>query len=51
MYRLLAARAELRERRAQLRHPAYTAPQLLATRPNQLWSWDIVRHEAPLTVA
>ncbi len=47
MYRLLAARTELRERRAQLRHPAYTAPQLLATRPNQLWSWDITKLLGP----
>ncbi len=41
MYRLLAAADEVRERRDQLRHPHYTAPQLLATRPNELWSWDI----------
>jgi len=47
MYRLLAQRAELRERRNQLRHPNYTAPQLLATRPNQLWSWDITKLLGP----
>src|SRR5438309_2157875 len=41
MYRVLAAHAEVRERRAQLRHPLYAAPELLARRPNQLWSWDI----------
>ena len=35
MYRLLAANAEVRERRAQRRHPVYTAPELLATGPNQ----------------
>jgi len=46
MYRILAATAEVRERRAQLRHPAYAAPELLATAPNELWSWDIERHEA-----
>ena len=41
MYRVLAAHDEVRERRAQRRHPVYAAPELLATAPNQLWSWDI----------
>ena len=43
MYRVLDANAEVRERRDQLRHPAYAAPELLATRPNELWSWDITK--------
>jgi len=43
MYHLLAADGAVRERRNQLRHPAYTAPELLATKPNQLWSWDITK--------
>jgi putative transposase len=43
MYRILAAHAQLRERRNQLRHPEYTAPELMATAPNQLWSWDITK--------
>ena len=47
MYRILAAHQEVRERRDQLRHPHYTAPQLLATRPNQLWSWDITKLLGP----
>jgi putative transposase len=47
MYRILAAHQEVRERRDQLRHPSYTAPQLLATRPNQLWSWDITKLLGP----
>jgi len=47
MYRILAAQREVRERRDQLRHPRYTAPQLLATRPNQLWSWDITKLLGP----
>jgi len=47
MYRLLAATGELRERRDQLRHPAYTKPELLATRPNELWSWDITKLLGP----
>ena len=48
MYRILAAQGESRERRAQLRHPAYAAPELLATGPNQLWSWDITKLKGPL---
>lgn len=47
MYRILAANAEVRERRAQLRHPAYAAPELLATGPNELWSWDITKLRGP----
>lgn len=47
MYRILAANAEARERRDQLRHPAYAKPELLATRPNQLWSWDITKLLGP----
>ena len=41
MYRILAEKDEVRERRDQLRHPSYAAPELLATRPNEVWSWDI----------
>lgn len=48
MYRLLAAQQEVRERRAQLRHPRYAAPELLATGPNQLWSWDITKLLGPV---
>jgi putative transposase len=47
MYRILAAHQEVRERRDQLRHPSYVAPQLLATAPNQLWSWDITKLLGP----
>src|SRR4029434_734959 len=47
MYRVLAANAEVRERRAQLRHPVYAAPELLARRPNELWSWDITKLLGP----
>jgi putative transposase len=43
MYRVLASAAEVRERRDHLRHPAYTKPELLATAPNQVWSWDITK--------
>ena len=47
LYRLLAARNESRERRAQRRHPRYARPELLATAPNQLWSWDITKLKGP----
>lgn len=49
MYRVLAAQAEVRERRAQHRYPLYAAPELLATGPNQLWSWDITKLKGPRT--
>jgi putative transposase len=47
MYRLLAANGELRERRDQLTHPPYTRPELLAERPNEVWSWDISKLKGP----
>ena len=47
LYRLLAAEGETRERRNQLTHPPYQKPQLLATAPNQLWSWDITKLLGP----
>jgi putative transposase len=48
MYRILAQSAEVRERRNQLRHPHYKAPELLATAPNQVWSWDITKLLGPV---
>jgi putative transposase len=47
MYRLLAAAGETRERRDQLVHPPYAKPELLATAPNQVWSWDITKLLGP----
>jgi len=47
MYRILAAHQEVRERRAQARHPAYAAPELLAEAPDELWSWDITKLRGP----
>ena len=47
MYRILAENAEVRERRDQLRHPHYATPELLATRPNEVWSWDITKLLGP----
>lgn len=47
MYRILAAQhGTVRDRRAQLTHPPYNKPELLATRPNELWSWDISKLKA-----
>ena len=47
MYRILAANAEVRERRDQLRHPIYAKPELLATGPRELMSWDITKLRGP----
>ncbi len=47
MYRILHNHDEVRERRNQLRHPNYKKPQLLATGPNQVWSWDITKLLGP----
>jgi len=48
MYRILEQEGESRERRDQLVHPAYHKPELLATAPNQLWSWDITKLRGPV---
>ena len=47
MYRILAAEGESRERRDHLVHPPYQKPELLATAPNQVWSWDITKLPGP----
>lgn len=47
MYRILDENQEVRERRDQLHRPQYTKPELLATQPNQLWSWDITKLLGP----
>ena len=49
MYRILDEQQEVRERRNQLRHPSYSKPELLATAPNQVWSWDITKLKGPVT--
>ena len=48
MYRILQEQGELRERRNQLCHPVYQPPELLATGPNQVWSWDITKLKGPV---
>jgi putative transposase len=47
MYRILDEADEVRERRDQLRHPTYHKPELIATAPNQVWSWDITMLPGP----
>jgi putative transposase len=47
MYRILHTYAEVQERRNQRQHPAYAQPELLATGPNQVWSWDITKLRGP----
>ena len=46
-YRVLSEAAGTRERRHQLTHPSYVRPELLATRPNEVWSWDISKLMGP----
>ena len=46
MHRLLRGNGESKERRRQRTHPAKKKPELKATAPNSVWSWDIERHEA-----
>lgn len=48
MYRVLAAAREVGDRRPRRTHPPYVRPQLLATAPNQVWSWDISRLRTPV---
>ena len=47
MYRILGEYGEVQERRNQLQHPVYSKPELLATAPNQVWSWDITKLRGP----
>jgi putative transposase len=48
MYRLLAAEGQSLERRCQRVHPVYAKPELLAVRPNEVWSWDISKLKGPV---
>lgn len=47
MYRILNDHAEVHERRHVRKHPVYKKPELLATSPNQVWSWDITALRGP----
>ena len=46
-YRILRKNSLIRERRLQLRHPVYPEPKLKATKPNQVWTWDITKLRGP----
>lgn len=48
MYRILHAHHEVHERRLIRRHPTYHKPELLAERPNEVWSWDITHLRGPV---
>jgi len=48
MYRILDKHGEVKERRNQRKHPKYKKPELLATKPNQVWSWDITKLKGPV---
>lgn len=48
MYRILKANGEVKERREQRKHPKYTRPELRATAPNQVWSWDVTKLKGPV---
>ena len=47
LYRVLRALRSVRERRALIRHPSYARPELVATAPNQVWTWDITKIRGP----
>lgn len=49
MYRILEENDEVRERRKLRRHPNYEKPELLATKPNEVWTWDITKLKGPQT--
>jgi Integrase core domain. len=48
MYRILRQHGEVRERRRHATHPAHVKPELLASAPNTVWSWDITRLRGPV---
>jgi putative transposase len=48
MYRILDKHQEIKERRNQRKHPQYKKPELLATGPNEVWSWDITKLKGPV---
>jgi len=47
IYRVLTSNREVRERRRQVSRPRYQKPELLATKPNEVWSWDITKLKGP----
>jgi putative transposase len=50
MYRILeSVHGDVKERRKQVQRPVYEKPELLATTPNEVWSWDITKLKGPVT--
>jgi len=47
MHRLLRSRESSRDRRRQATHPARAKPELLATHPGDVWSWDLTKLRGP----
>jgi transposase InsO family protein len=47
MYRILAANAQVKDRRRLARHPARVRPELIATGPGQVFTWDITKLRGP----
>jgi putative transposase len=47
MYRILDGAGQVRERRAQAAHPPRVRPELVATGPDQVWTWDITKLKGP----
>jgi putative transposase len=47
MYRILDDAGQVRERRAQAAHPPRVRPELVATGPDQVWTWDITKLKGP----
>jgi putative transposase len=48
MYRLLHRNQAVKERRSVRRHPKYVRPELAASGPNQVWTWDITYIKGPI---
>ncbi|PPJ33468.1 hypothetical protein C5E41_02415, partial [Nocardia nova] len=48
MYRVLREHAQVKERRRLARHPATVCPELVATAPRQVYSWDITKLAGPI---
>lgn len=48
MYRVARAAGQTRERRRLATHPARVRPELIATGPSQVWSWDITALKGPV---
>lgn len=48
MYRILRAEGEVGDRRRHATHPAHKKPELIATAPNDVWSWDITKLLGPV---